>query len=565
MQSILQYRRLQKNVRLRLSQSAHHASNNNTSGPDLSIAKPPSNNLKNGVGLDEKSPDAACEPQTAPNSDDQSDHQSSPSEELKVPTKDVEANHEDICIVSYEGPDDPNNPQNWTLMQKIRTTLIVLSAGIVGGWASANDPTIIPQAMKTFGVSDVVESLSTGAYLIAFGCGSLISGPFSETVGRNPIYIATLLLFNIFIMAAGLAPNIGAQIVFRFLAGIFGCTAVTTFAGSSADLWPPRQRALAYGLSSALNFSGIFLAPMVGAWIGQSTALSWRWTEWVILLMGGISAFLIVFFAPETYSPTILSWKATILRQATSNPKYRSDHELRLEPLWSRLLHSTWRPFDMLVHEPTIVLFTIYLTILYVVSFSFLTGYTFIYGDIYHMSQGSVGLCFLGLDVGIGFAALLAFPLHRKYIQDLDKAHANGESGLPPEERLWMAMLTAPCLPVGLFWMAWTANHSISFWCSLVGSTLIGTAFLGVFVSSYLYMIDSFESHAASALSVSTFARYLAAGSMIPVSIPMFKNLGVHWALTLLGCISVVLTPLPFFMWKYGAAVRKRSRSAKKP
>ncbi len=49
---------------------------------------------------------------------------------------------------------------------------------------------------------------------------------------------------------------------------------------------------------------------------------------------------------------------------------------------------------------------------------------------------------------------------------------------------------------------------------------------------------------------------------MVIVSVPMYQNLGVHWALTLVGCLSLLMTPVPFIFYKYGAAIRKKSRSA---
>ena len=479
------------------------------------------------------------------------------------PRRPAEQKEQDLPIIVGFEDGDGLNPKRWTLAQRSLTTLLVLGAGIVGGWGSANESMIIPQARLSFGVSAVTESLSTGLYLVAFGVGSLVSGPFSETVGRNPVYITTLLLFSIFIMAAALAPNIGAQLAFRFLAGLFGCTALTTFSGSIADLWAPTERLLALAFGSTINFSGVFLAPCVGAFIGQSPSISWRWVEWVTLIMTGVVTALIFLFAPETYNPVILSWKASQLRKISGDPRYRSEQELKLQPLYLRLYRSIWRPFDILVHEITVVLFTIYLTVLYIVTFTFLTGYTYIYGDIYHFSQGSVGLSFMGLVVGILLGGAMSLPLHSKYFRDLEKAKGEGMDALPPESRLWFVMISAPCLPVGLFWMGWTADASISYWTSLGGSVLIGIAFLGIFVGSSLYLIDSFEHLAASALSIATFCRYVAAGVMIPVSIPMYENLGVHWTMTLLGCISVVLTPVPFIFYKYGAVIRARSRKAK--
>lgn len=86
----------------------------------------------------------------------------------------------------------------------------------------------------------------TGLYLIGFGAGALFAGPFSETLGRNPVYITTLFLYMIFIMASGLAPNIGAQLAFRFLAGFFGSTPLVCAGGSISDLWSPTERVLAF-------------------------------------------------------------------------------------------------------------------------------------------------------------------------------------------------------------------------------------------------------------------------------------------------------------------------------
>lgn len=47
-----------------------------------------------------------------------------------------------------------------------------------------------------------------------------------------------------------------------------------------------------------------------------------------------------------------------------------------------------------------------------------------------------------------------------------------------------------------------------------------------MFISTYQYLIDSFETYAASALVGATFMRYIAAGVMVPVSYLMYEKLG---------------------------------------
>ena len=70
------------------------------------------------------------------------------------------------------------------------------------------------------------------------------------------MYIVTLSLYMIFIMASGLAPNIGAQLAFRFLAGLFGSTPLTCAGGSISDLWDPMERVYAFPVFANAAFMG---------------------------------------------------------------------------------------------------------------------------------------------------------------------------------------------------------------------------------------------------------------------------------------------------------------------
>jgi DHA1 family multidrug resistance protein-like MFS transporter len=42
----------------------------------------------------------------------------------------------------------------------------------------------------------------------------------------------------------------------------------------------------------------------------------------------------------------------------------------------------------------------------------------------------------------------------------------------------------------------------------------------------------------------------------------MFEDLGVNWAGTLLGCVALLLVPIPIIFYKYGAQIRKKSKFA---
>ena len=128
--------------------------------------------------------------------------------------------------------------------------------------------------------------------------------------------------------------------------------------------------------------------------------LSWRWVEWITLIFSGLVLAILLFFQPETYSPILLKWKAEQLRRLTGDTRYRGAIEIRKTHLISRLTRSLYRPLLMTAQEPIILLLGLYLTVVYIVLFTFLTGYTFIYQDIYQLPQGMRGVCFLGIVIG---------------------------------------------------------------------------------------------------------------------------------------------------------------------
>ena len=42
----------------------------------------------------------------------------------------------------------------------------------------------------------------------------------------------------------------------------------------------------------------------------------------------------------------------------------------------------------------------------------------------------------------------------------------------------------------------------------------------------------------------------------------MFNGLGIEWAMTLLGCVAVLLIPIPIAFYKWGHLLRARSKFA---
>ncbi|TKA46787.1 hypothetical protein B0A54_03743 [Friedmanniomyces endolithicus] len=475
----------------------------------------------------------------------------------------------DVFVVGYEGPDDPNDPHNWSYWQRIPCTLLIAAIGCVVGLASAIDSSALPQAAAEFGVSEVVESMATGLFLVGFGAGALFAGPISETVGRNPVYIVTLAIFMCFVLGSALAPNIETQLTMRFFAGLFGSTPLTCAGGSISDLWSPLERVFSFAIFANAAFIGPLLGPVMGGFIAEY--LDWHWVDWITLIISGVVLALVFFFQPETYPPILLKWKAAHLRELTGDPRYRAEIEVREESLAHRLKRALYRPFLLTAREPIIILVALYLTVIYIILFTFLDGYTYIFTLPHHLSQGLTGLCFLGIILGLCGASALVPLIYSWAKRDLallqSRAVAAGRdpasARLPPEFRLWYSMLGGSlAIPISIFWMAWTTSSSISLWSPLAASVLFGYGILCVFITCYQYIIDAYETYAASALASITLIRYFAAGGMTIAGIPFYQNEGVAYTLTILACLSCLLVPVPYVFYRYGPAIRAKSKYA---
>ncbi|KAL5365024.1 major facilitator superfamily domain-containing protein [Aspergillus floccosus] len=487
--------------------------------------------------------------------------------------------HSTVFLVGWDHESDTMNPRNYSLVTRISVTLLVSAIAFVVSAASSIESAVLLQNSAAYNVSEVVASLATGIFLLGFAAGSLVSGPLSEILGRNIVYIGSLSFFMLFTMASGLAPNIGTQLLFRFLAGVFGCPPLTCAGGTIADIWNPLEKTLSFPLYAILSFGGAILSPPIASYMGQGT-LSWRWTNWIILIMAGLVLALVVLFQPETYSPVLLKWKASHLRKSTGDFRYQSAMDLNRTSLLSRIVTACVRQLTLPIREPIILLLSLYMTVLYIVLFTFFDGYSYIFSDTHGLSQGLTNIVWVAMYVGVMLATLLVPMQYRRMKRqsssnntdaaqngeidvslNRDGQHAKTKSAAP-EDRLWYAMIGAPAIPISLLWMAWTDYANISVWSPIVGSSLFGFGCICIFISSYMYIIDAYEAYAASALGFITVSRYCAAGGMTVVGVPFYQNVGVHWTLTSLGIISAVLTPVPYIFWKFGDVIRSWSRYA---
>ena len=122
------------------------------------------------------------------------------------------------------------NPQHWPLWKKVVVTfeicLLTFSVYIGSAIYSAG----IESVMSEFQISQVAATLGLTLFVAGYGLGPLLWSPMSEVpqIGRNSVYIATLIVFVALQVPAALAGNLGTLLAFRFLTGFFGSPALAT-------------------------------------------------------------------------------------------------------------------------------------------------------------------------------------------------------------------------------------------------------------------------------------------------------------------------------------------------
>lgn len=149
--------------------------------------------------------------------------------------------------------------------------------------------------------------------------------------------------------------------------------------------------------------------------------------------------------------------------------------------------------------------------------------------------------------------------MHYDSIYEKAKKQAKPWTSSPEMHRLPMSCISGPCLTISLFWLAWSAKSSIHWIVPVLSGVVFGLGYQTIFISLLTYVTDAYRIYSASALAASVIMRSVA-GALFPLAAdPLYSKLGVAWATSLLGFVSVACLPIPFALLYFGPWIRKRS------
>ena len=167
------------------------------------------------------------------------------------------------------------------------------------------------------------------------------------------------------------------------------------------------------------------------------------------------------------------------------------------------------------------------------------------------------------------------------YNRFLEKSKVQGKAWAQREEyrRLPLACVGGPLYALSQFWLvgphhfhilvarmlnetlkAWSAKSDIHWIVPALSGIPFGMGIDLTFMALTNYLTDVYDIYSASALASTVFSRNMAAALLLPLATyPLYDQLGIDWACSLLGFLCLALVPIPFIFIRYGPILRRKS------
>ncbi|KAL3496705.1 major facilitator superfamily domain-containing protein [Aspergillus germanicus] len=474
-------------------------------------------------------------------------------------------------------PDAPNlekytSPFLWPKWRKSMMTWISCAVTALAGYSAGEITPASGPLTEEWDISAVVYNLGITLFCIGFALAPMVLAPFSEINGRRPIFVASGVLFVAMILACGGTRLFAGFLVARFFQGVGGSTFSTMVGGVISDIYHAEDRNTPMALFAGAALFGTGLAPLLSSAIVQHT--SWRWIYWSHAMVSAVFVLIIFFFFKETRGSVLLSRKAHALNRyyeqleaaghigvlSGESPdlrrirwKVKSDEQR--ESLVQMISISLYRPFHMLITEPVVFFFSLWVSFSWAVLYLQFGSIPLVFETNHNFNTEQNGAVFTSMCIGA-----LAITLISIYQEKI----ANHFNLLPstPEARLYFVCFESMLMPIGLFWFGWTSSASIHWISPTISIAFATMGIFSVYLAVFNYLADTYHRYASSAIAAQSCCRNLLGGVFPLVTHAMFKNLGFPEASSLLGAIGAVLCLVPWVLFAYGERIRARSRMA---
>ncbi|KAH6664719.1 MFS multidrug transporter-like protein [Halenospora varia] len=487
------------------------------------------------------------------------------------------------------------SPFEWSEGRKSFTVWLSCIATLITAYTAGSYSPAAQQMSDEWHVSVVAIYVGITTFCCGFAIAPMVLAPFSEIQGRYPVFVASGILYFICQICCAVTHSYPGMLLARFFAGCGSSVFSTMVGGVVSDLYHAEQRNKPMALFSGGALFGTGLGPLVSGFIAQNT--NWRWIFWVQVITCGLLIIAVTLFLKETRGSILLSRKAGVLNKWYEERegagylgfdmpsstragevesqrirwKVKSDEER--ESIAKMISISVYRPFHLLVTEPVVFFFSLWVAFSWAVLYLTFGAIPLVFQRSHDFNLQEANAVFAAMMVGATLSTVLSIYQDRLLAYYLSSPSKNDKPEEQnwirrhidltcPEARLYFACIESALLPLGLFWFGWTQFSSIPW---IVPALAVGCATMGIYsiyLATFNYLADTYHRYASSALAAQSFCRNMLGGIFPLVTRALFNNLTFQGAASLLGGIGALLTIVPWVLVFYGPKIRARSRFA---
>ncbi|KAI8987088.1 major facilitator superfamily domain-containing protein [Pilobolus umbonatus] len=423
---------------------------------------------------------------------------------------------------------DPSDPQDLSPRKKNMITFIVALSGISGPIGSMIYMPGLLTVMEELNTSSAAVNGTVAAYVVFTGIAPLFWASMSDTYGRKPMYVLSLIISIVAAILCAVSQNISMLIVFRAVQACGSSSGQTLGAGVIADTIDVSHRGKAYGLFYIGPLVGPVIGPTIGGFLCEY--LGWRSTFYFLAILGAVLLVLVTFQLPETF------------RKHEKHEYTVDDEGKRIETKGPTNIFQqmavAFTPMVIMLQDPTIIVITIYNTVIFASLYFLNPTITVTFKQRYGLNSWQVGLCYLAYGVGLMSGSVLSGRYSDFVLKRLTQK--KGPEKIYPELRMRAVFPAFILIPAGYLIYGWSTQFIIGLYVPIIGLFVYSLGQMSAFTPTSVYLVDSKPGRSASAIAINNCFRSVIAAIAAIFSTECVEILGPGVLFSILAGVNVL-------------------------